>query len=525
MTKRIALPVALLLVLLTADIAVSHEERPSSFPDGSGTVPKYRTSGPSLVVCKPHTPKRIAGFPAGLKAFNQRLYRRCQRNGFHHIQDAVDAVRVPGTRILVQPGTYREKPSLAPLSQECAPLASEDAKPLSYEDQKRCPHVENLIAIFGDSPEDEGIKCDGPLCNLQVEGTGRRPLDVIVNGDVKKLNVIRADRADGIYFRNFTVQFAEFNALYVIETDGFVIDRVIGRWNWEYGFLTFASDHGLYKNCEAYGNGDGGLYPGSAADLPPEADRPSQEIRNCNAHHNTIGVSGTAGDDIYVHDNRLHHNMVGVTLDSFFPNHPGLPQNSARFENNRIYSNNEDYYENYRNGTCDDLVAATKAGKVCPSVPVPIGTGIMLAGGNDNLFEKNYIFDNWRYGAMQFWVPATFRNENDPQKQYDTSHRNQYLENWMGVRPNGNADSNGTDFWWDEEGSGNCWDGNIPANGEQITSDPPHPLLPVCDDPGVDVDRKGNPAKTALLGPCATWSRQNYEPAGCDWMQRPAEPN
>jgi hypothetical protein len=520
MTKRTAVSVAVLFILLGADLALAHEERESHFPDGNGSVPVYRTSGPSLVVCKATTPSRIADFPPGLKAFNKRLYARCQRNGFRHIQEAVDAVQVPGTRILVQPGVYREKPSLASPSEDCAPLASKD-EPLTYEEQKRCPHVQNLIGIFGDTtPEDEDRKCDGPLCNLQVEGTGRTPRDVIVDGQVKKLNVIRADRADGIYFRNFTVQFAEFNALYVIETDGFVIDRMLGRWNWEYAFLTFASDHGLYKNCEAHHNGDGGLYPGSAADLEPGATRPSQEIRNCNAHHNTIGVSGTAGDDIYVHDNRLHHNMVGVTLDSFFPNHPGLPQNSARFEDNLIYSNNQDYYKNYRNGTCDDHVAATKAGKVCPSVPVPIGTGIMLAGGNNNLFQGNYIFDNWRYGAMQFWVPAAARQEPDPTKQYDTSHFNQYLDNFMGRRPNGRRDLNGTDFWWDEEGEGNCWEGNVPASGREITSDPSD--LPRCDPP--DPFRRDNTQKTSELAPCATWSRDNFEPPGCDWMQRPAEP-
>jgi hypothetical protein len=224
MTKR-ALPLAVFLIVLTADIAMGHEERQSSFPDGTGSVPTYRTSGPSLVVCKNSTPSRIADFPAALRAFNQRLFKRCQRDGFRNIQKAVNAVEQPGTRILVQPGVYRENPSLAPPSEDCAPLASKE-EPLTYEEQKRCPHVQNLIGIFGDSTEDEDMKCDGPLCNLQIEGTGRGPLDVIVNGNVNKLNVIRADRADGIYFRNFTVQYAEFNALYVIETDGFVIDRV-----------------------------------------------------------------------------------------------------------------------------------------------------------------------------------------------------------------------------------------------------------------------------------------------------------
>lgn len=520
MTRRSLLPIALLFLLLTADVAVAHKERPSRFPQEPGSVPEYRTSGPTLVVCKDSTPRRIADFPPALKAFNEQLYEECQRKGFRDIQAAVDAVKTPGTRILVQPGIYYEKPSLRPLSAACAPLAHK-TEPLTYAEQKRCPHVQNLIGIFGDSTGDDDRNCDNALCNLQIEGTGRSPRNVIVNGNMKRLNVIRADRADGIYFRNFTVQYAEFNSVYVIETDGFVIDRMIGRWNWEYAFLTYMVDHGLYKYCEAYGNGDGGLYPGSASERP-RGTRPSVEIRNCDAHHNTIGISGTSGNNLWVHDNRFHHNMVGVTLDSFFPDHPGLPQDSARFADNLIYSNNQDYYENYRNGKCDDIEQATKQHVVCPSVPVPIGTGIMLAGGNANVFRNNYIFNNWRYGAMQFWVPATFRNENDPDKQQDTSHENRYSRNLMGVRPDGQADRNGTDFWWDEEGRGNCWQGNVPPPGGTITSDPP--LLPECDDPGVDVHRPGNPAKTGLLGPCATWSRENYEPPGCTWMERPPEP-
>ena len=50
--------------------------------------------------------------------------------------------------------------------------------------------------------------------------------------------------------RNFTIQQAEFNALYVLETDGFVIDHVTARGNDEYGILAFASDHGLIQRIE-----------------------------------------------------------------------------------------------------------------------------------------------------------------------------------------------------------------------------------------------------------------------------------
>ena len=69
--------------------------------------------------------------------------------------------------------------------------------------------------------------------------------DVVIDNRFKKLNAIRARTAPaGWSCRNFTVQQSEFNALYVLETDGFVIDRVTARGNDEYGILAFASTTG-----------------------------------------------------------------------------------------------------------------------------------------------------------------------------------------------------------------------------------------------------------------------------------------
>ena len=86
------------------------------------------------------------------------------------------------------------------------------------------------------------------------------------------LDAIRADRAWGFYIRNLTVERTEFNGLYVIETDGYVIDSILARWDLEYGFLTFTVDHGLWENCETYGNGDSGLYPGAGAKTDHKED-------------------------------------------------------------------------------------------------------------------------------------------------------------------------------------------------------------------------------------------------------------
>lgn len=533
MNLRRAVTAAVGLVsLLFPVLAIAHSERPSTFPSGAGEVPTYRTTGPALVVCKPDSAALIDALPEPAKTRNLELLSQC---GFENIQDAVNAVTQQSSRILVLPGLYLEEPYAAKPTGDCSSVPANG--PLSYETHFRCPTAQNIITILGDSPSDEDSVCDRVVCKLQIEGTGDDPGDVIVDGKFSKLNVIRADRADGIYLVNFTAEHSHFNAVYIMETDGFAIDRMVGRNNDEYGFLTFSSDHGIYKDCEAYHNGDSGIYPGSASDVGRFRPRqggdtsiawePSVEITRCNSHHNLIGVSGTAGNAMYVHDNDFHHNSAGVTLDSFFPNHPGLPQDSGTFVNNRIYSNNEDYYVNYRveNPPCERKPHErdVDAGVVCPSVGIPVGTGVLIAGGNANWFQNNYIWDNWRYGTMQFGVPAGFRDEYDPTKQLDTSHDNEYTGNFMGLSPAGVAPRNGTDFWWEEGGAGNCWSDNVAAAGRAITSDPL--ILPGCDSPVRSVQRVPNPVKMATLVPCALWERDNYDPIGCDWMRTPAKPS
>lgn len=231
------------LCSLAAPLAWAHEERHAQAPDGSYHVPVYRQVASPLLVCTGTAAEfasRIAGFPPDLRDRNRALWTRCGREGVRTLQEAVDRSPPVGGTILLLPGTYTEQPSLAAPVGACAAIDapwSSDGRyqVLSYEQQAACPHVQNLVGIFGKR-------------DMQIEGTGARPEDVVVDAQFRKLNAIRADRADGIYLRNLTAQRTTFNAVYIMETDGFVIDRVVGRWNTEYGFLTFADDHGLYTD-------------------------------------------------------------------------------------------------------------------------------------------------------------------------------------------------------------------------------------------------------------------------------------
>lgn len=562
-TRAVLVLMAVLALLLggagLAGPASAHEERPASFPDGTGKRPAYLglDNARHRVVCRPDSARRIAQMPASpLKRRNQELLRECR---FGSIQTAVNSVKRQNTSVYILPGRYTERRwATMKRSNYCSHLKTQSNDPLpvseyigslsspdngdkktdpialSYADQLRCQHNLNLIAIMGDhSPRNKSIRCDSALCGIQLVGTGRRQRDVVIDNRFAKLNAIRADRAGGVYLRNFTVQQAEFNAVYVLETDGFAIDRVTARANDEYGILAFASDHGLIQHTDAYYNGDSGIYPGSGSDLNADntnfkPTRYAIVIRHNRSHDNTLGYSGTAGNSIHAYGNDFFRNATGVATDSLFPGHPGLPQDHARWDHNRIYSNNQNYYTKYVDpGVCEKPMKdrGYMKGTVCPVVPVPVGTGLLIAGGNYDSTDHNWIYDNWRNGTMQFWVPSPLRDEYDPSKLYDTSNHNHSFENKMGIRPDGSKAHNGLDFWWDDQGVGNCWENNTSSRGE--------PTDNFVVDPGPCADggsqfTPGMPVKDAGFLSCSQYDRNDptwRHPPACEWFDSPEKPS
>ena len=513
----LALLGTMIVVLSFPAAASAHNERPTAAPDGTGHVPTYRTSGPHLVVCKDDPidfERRIAGFAVALQDYNRGLYAECINSGYRHLQAAVDDVTGPGITILVLPGVYLEEPSLGPEPDACyhlpvkrIPLAYQI---LSYDQQKACPHQQNLVGIFG-------------MTDLQIEGTGATPADVVFDAKFQKLNVIRGDRTKGLYLRNFTAQRSTFNSVYVIETDGFVINGVVGRWNAEYGFLAFASDHGLITNCEAYGNGDSGIYPGGTSDINRtrgfEVPRYAIEVAACHSHDNLLGYSGTGGDSVWVHDNEFDHNTSGASMDSLFPNHPGLPQNHALFEHNLIHSNNSNYYPQVRDGTCARpyVQRGIDKGVVCPAVGVPVGAGILVIGGNYDVFRDNWDYDNWKIGIVQTWVPGAVRNDFRGSAQ-ETSMFDHYLDNHMGVDAAGHSLPNGLDFYWDGQGMGSCWQADHPSGANPIS-------VPGCPGGGQMMRLLADPNGLVMFATCSSYDLPTKTlPAGCDWFDTPPRP-
>ena len=479
---------------------------------------KLRESQPAIKISKKKAKK--------LRKTNIKLLRQCK---YKSIQDAVTASH-NNDRVEIMPGLYTEPKSRAKPTNDPAcnqyKITNDKNQTGAVSYAYQCPLPERPEPDRGPRPSLTSIPVPQPplidrhnipdagsciRCNLQIQGTGASPDAVTVDagntssgdstpiGSVKDVG-IRADRADGFVLDNVKVRHAKEHDVYVIETDGSHLDHLKIPYAGEYGVLTFVADHSLIENCDAWGSGDSGLYPGAAADLgeavPPSQRRYGTEIRNCDMHHNLLGYSGTDGNSVWIHNNEFYDNTMGFSTDVFTaPGHPGFPQDSDLLEHNDFYSNNFNAYlpqcaagqqpgPNGPNQGCSD---------VTPAEPVPVGTGMWIAGGNANVVRNNRFWDNWRRGVMLFAVPDAFVC-NDPGDQVAgcnpapgttpansaTSYRNKFFDNQMGQAPDGSSQPNGVDFWWDQGGiivdtdpgytSGNCWYRNTGPTARRAAS-------------------------------------------------------
>src|SRR4051794_24577396 len=595
-TRRGSILAVLLLTLLALPaVAVAHIERASYWPNpapdksvkpaAGGKAPRARSLSSSLVaklpgrtrvVCKSDSLKRLRTSVASarrkgyairphdhrkfskkqgkkLLKVNKALFKRCH---YREIQKAVTASR-NNDRVVILPGLYTEPTSRRQPTHDpkCQDLQIKNDRgqtaALSYAYQYTCPNDQNLIAVMGRKPgkghdpeqprmDRHGIPNSGPCvrCNLQIEGSGVKADDVTIDagrtksGDhgpigAKKDVVIRGDRADGFVLRNVKTRHAAEHNIYVLESDGYLLDRFKSYYGGEYAVLTFVEDHGVIQNCEATGGGDSGLYPGAGAETGHQRNagtkfRYNQVIRYCDSHHNASGYSGTASNAIHIHHNNFYDNALGFTTDVFTAaGHPGFPQDSDLIEHNNFYSNNFNVY--------------AKNSGIEPTVPVPVGTGLWIAGGNDNNIRNNRFYDNWRRGTMLFAVPDSFvcgpqtgnSQAGCEAGKVSTSFNNKWNGNIMGVSPAGQTKPNGTDFWWDNwiNNTGNCWWGNKAAPGRKITSVPG--TLPNCNNgtaPQLSRGIGGPAQETELLACLAADESDTPEGGACPWFQQPPQP-
>ncbi len=498
--RKFAIAALALGAVAVPTVASAHLERPSYWPDPTvdqaggqptgGKVPEARSLGSAVsgkgpgsvrVVCqddsldlakasitdakkkgfrlRPSQPKKkLSGKKADkLKKINKDLAGMCE---FGSIQEAINESG-NNDRVVIMPGRYTEPDSReAPVNDpECNPsLLQEDqsgALTPSYEYQATCPNDQNLIYVQGRAVEGEPLATPDPdrhgipeqelgecvRCNLQLEGSGAKPEDVLLdagNGYADPLDpnsrpgsaddtspedclsapdgptnpcyakhvVLRTDRSDGFVGRNFLMRGAKEHGFYTEETDGVLLNKVKFFWNADYGHLSFTSDHNRVENCDGYGSGDAVIYPGASpqtGEFRDEAFYPEERyntvITKCDLHGSAMGYSGSMGNSVRVTKNNFYGNANGLTTDTISaPGHPGFPADGMKVDHNMFYSNNLDIYGD------EDI-------PFVPLVPQAVGTGIMWPGHNNGDFSNNTVFDNWQYGTFLIAIPDVVAGE------------------------------------------------------------------------------------------------------------------
>lgn len=252
---------------------------------------------------------------------------------------------------------------------------------------------------------------------LIIRGEDRNRVVIDASGQEHAIEVY----ADGVAVENLTVRDAMVNGVYWTGVRGYRASYVTAIDNGDYGIYAFDSSDGLFEHSYASGSPDSGFYIG-------QCDPCQAVISDVVSEWNGLGYSGTnASGDLYIINSVWRNNAAGIvpnTLDTeLLP-----PFHDVTIAGNLIHDN-------------DNRAAPARDAQWSG-----LGNGIILAGGNNSLVEKNRVVNHAVSGISitpnldrKFW----------------TSSGNVIRDNL--VEGSGRADL----ALAGPAGEGNCFEGNV----------------------------------------------------------------
>lgn len=292
----------------------------------------------------------------------------------------------------------------------------------------------------------EAVEVSPPHDGITIRGEDRN--ETILDGefDENKPNGFKV-LADGVAIENITAMNFTTNSFFWTGVDGYRGSYLNSYRTGDYGIYAFDSVNGQFDHSWAAGSADAGLYIG-------QCDPCNALVTDFEAEWNGIGYSGTnSGGNLIIVSSSWHHNRIGIVPNSG-TGETLYPQHDTTIVGNLVYSNS-----NY--GTPAISIAELAA-----------GSGILIAGGNDNIVERNRVWDHDDLGIGV--IPL-------PEKVLDPENTNAIDFDATGnvVRDNDVSDSRVADLvsvkniTEPNDSGGNCFEGNtfgtsLPASLETL---------------------------------------------------------
>ena len=279
---------------------------------------------------------------------------------------------------------------------------------------------------------------------LHIRGMNRN--GVVFDGTKKSGSGIWVHAVNNTWVENMTGQnylSGSANAFYWTGVDGYWGNYLTAYNNGDYGLYAYDSTSSgkipsTFAHDYASWNADSGIYVGGCRDC-------NAVVIDSKSEKNALGYSGTnAGGELYLMESEWDHNATGI-LPNTLTSEPDPPQQGANIINNYVHDNND-----------KDVPGAGITGIA------PVGVGIGIAGGSDNIIRGNLITNQKHNGVGLFWL-------------FTPPMNNQILSNvFKKASGTGPGDA---DISFDGTSLHNCADGNIDKTGghtKPASTDPPN---------------------------------------------------
>jgi hypothetical protein len=297
---------------------------------------------------------------------------------------------------------------------------------------------------------------------LRIIGNKKKPGKVVLNGKglkgAKAQNAFFVNDVNDVTIRGFKAKNYKANGFFLTNVTGYLLKNLIAEHTGAYGLFAFNSKGGTMAKSEAFEMSDSGFYVGQT---PPQSKPKRTFLKNLKSHTNVLGYSGTNMRYVTIQDSQFWNNGIGIVPNALDSEDFAPPEFNV-IKNNEVFWNNFNYYlgapfKVTGDETQTDVLA------------FPVGIGILLFGGRDNVVEGNTIYGNYAAGFAMIDQIAL------EQEDARTVDRNTVQGNVFGL---GGMDLNGRDIAYDGSGSDNCFadngdtQNNLPADNSELVACP-----------------------------------------------------